>query len=157
MPLIRLPRWHSGKESTHNAGDGKRCGFDPWVGKIPWSRKQQLTLILGTGKFHGQRSLAGYSPWSRKRVRHNWTHTLPDWYALPQGYSVSGLLIFWTRSFSSMLCLVGWKMFTASMVSIHPSPGWQPKMSQNIVQCVPRGKITPDRNQCEFNNVNIFF
>ena len=36
----------------------KRHGFNPWVGKIPWSRKQQPTPVL-PGKF--QRSLAGYS------------------------------------------------------------------------------------------------
>ena len=29
-----------GKESTCNAG---RPGFDPWVGKIPWSREWQPT------------------------------------------------------------------------------------------------------------------
>ena len=38
----------------------------PWAGKIPWSRKWQLTPEFLPGKFHGQRSLAGYSPWGRK-------------------------------------------------------------------------------------------
>ena len=37
-------------------------GFDPPVGKIPWRRKWQPTLVLLPGEFHGQRSLAGYSP-----------------------------------------------------------------------------------------------
>ena len=40
--------------------------FDPWVGKIPWSRKRQSTLALLPRKSHGQRSLAGYSPWGHK-------------------------------------------------------------------------------------------
>ena len=40
--------------------------LDPCVGKIPWSRKWQLTLVFLPGKFHGQRSLVGYSPWSHK-------------------------------------------------------------------------------------------
>ena len=31
----RLPWWLSGKES---ACQYRRCGFDPWVGKIPWIR-----------------------------------------------------------------------------------------------------------------------
>ena len=39
---------------------------DPWVGKIPWRRKWQLTPVFLPGKFHGQRSLAGYSPWGHK-------------------------------------------------------------------------------------------
>ena len=49
----------------------RRCGFDPWVGKIPWRRKWQPTPVFLPGKSHGQRSLAGYSPWGCKRVRHN--------------------------------------------------------------------------------------
>ena len=37
--------------------------LDPWIGKILWRRKWQLTLE----KSHGQRKLAGYSPWGHKR------------------------------------------------------------------------------------------
>ena len=40
----------------------KSCEFDAWVGKIPWSRKWQLTLVFFPGKLRGQRSLVGYSP-----------------------------------------------------------------------------------------------
>ena len=39
----------------------RRCGFDPWVGKIPWRRKCQPTPVFLPGKSHGQRCLAGYS------------------------------------------------------------------------------------------------
>ena len=39
-----------------------RPSFDPWIGKVPWRRKWQLTSILLPGKSHGQRSLVGYSP-----------------------------------------------------------------------------------------------
>ena len=34
--------------------------FDPWVGKIPWRRKWQPTLVFSPGESHGQRSLVGY-------------------------------------------------------------------------------------------------
>ena len=44
-----------------------RGGLDPWVGKIPWSRKWQPTLIFLPGESHGQRSLAGYHPWGHKQ------------------------------------------------------------------------------------------
>jgi len=44
----------------------KRCELNPWVRKIPWSRKWQLTPVFLPGKFHGQRSLANYSPWGSK-------------------------------------------------------------------------------------------
>ena len=49
----------------------KRWGFDPWVWKIPWSRKWHPTPVFLPGKSHGQRSLVGYSPWGHKRVGHN--------------------------------------------------------------------------------------
>ena len=44
----------------------KRCGFDPWVGKILCKRKQQPIPISWPGESHGHRSLVGYSPWGRK-------------------------------------------------------------------------------------------
>ena len=51
------------------AGDeGKSLKFGPWVGKIPWRRKQQPTLVFLLGKSHGQRGLVGYSPWGPKET-----------------------------------------------------------------------------------------
>ena len=44
----------------------KRPEFSPWVGKMPWRRKWQPTLVFLPGKFHAQRSLVGYSPWGHK-------------------------------------------------------------------------------------------
>ena len=58
-----LPRWWGGKESAFQC---RRCGFDPWVEMIPWSRKWQPAPVVLPGKFPGQRSLVGYSPWSHK-------------------------------------------------------------------------------------------
>ena len=49
----------------------KRCGFNPWIRKIPWRRKWQPTAVFLLGKSHGQRSLAGSIPWAHKRVGHN--------------------------------------------------------------------------------------
>ena len=45
----------------------RRCGFDSWVGKIPWRRKWWLTPVL-PGKFQGERSLVGYSPWGHREL-----------------------------------------------------------------------------------------
>ena len=50
------------KNSPARAGHGKRYGFNPWVGKIPWRSKWQPTPVFLPGEFHGQRSLVGYSP-----------------------------------------------------------------------------------------------
>ena len=45
------------KNPPANAGD-----VDPSVGRIPWRRKWQPTLVLLPGKFHGQRRLVGHGP-----------------------------------------------------------------------------------------------
>ena len=60
-----LLRWLSGKESVCHC---RRCGFDPWARKIPWSRKWQHIPVFLPGKFHGERSLLGYSPWRCKEL-----------------------------------------------------------------------------------------
>ena len=65
------PRWHSSKEPACPCRRCKREGFDCWVGKSLWSRKQQPAPVFLPEKFHGQRSQEGYSPWGC-RVRHDW-------------------------------------------------------------------------------------
>ena len=47
------------------------CELDPWVWKIPWSRKWQPAPVFLPGKCHGQKSMADYSPWGHKRIRHD--------------------------------------------------------------------------------------
>ena len=64
--LIGLPRWYSVKESVCQCRRHKRNGFDPWVGKSPWSRKWQPAPVFLPEKFHEQRGLVGYSPWGCK-------------------------------------------------------------------------------------------
>ena len=62
----------------------RRCRFNPWVGKIPCSRKWQPTPVCLPGKFHGQRSLVGLQSMGSQRVEHDWawlcvrahTHTI---------------------------------------------------------------------------------
>ena len=46
----------------------KRCGFDPWVGKISWRRAWQPSPVFLPGEFHGQRSLVGYGPQGHKEL-----------------------------------------------------------------------------------------
>ena len=45
-----LPMGLSGKESTCQSRRCKRHEFDPWVRKIPWSRKWQPTPVFLPGK-----------------------------------------------------------------------------------------------------------
>ena len=49
-------------------GRCRKRGFDTWVGKIPWRRAWQPTLLFLLGESHGQRSLVDSSPWGRKEL-----------------------------------------------------------------------------------------
>ena len=64
--LWASPGSTSGKETTYQSRRHKRCGFDPWVGKIPCKIEWQPTPVFLPGESHGQRSLVGYSPWGHK-------------------------------------------------------------------------------------------
>ena len=46
--------WLSSKEPACQC---RIYGFDPWVGKIPWSRKWQPIPVFLPMKSHGQRSM----------------------------------------------------------------------------------------------------
>ena len=66
--ILVFPGGASGKEPACQCRRHKRCGFDPWVGKIPWRRSWQPTPVFLPGESHGQRSLAGYGPWSHEEL-----------------------------------------------------------------------------------------
>ena len=87
----------SSKEPSCECRRHKRCGFDPWVGKIPWRRAQQPILVFLPGESHGQKSLAGCSP-QRHRVRHDWMnyHTCI--------HPMSGFFTFIISLASELLC-----------------------------------------------------
>ena len=65
--------WLSHKESTCQYMRRKRCGFNPLVRKIPWSRKWHPAPVFVPKKFHGQRSLASMGS---QRIGHNWATEL---------------------------------------------------------------------------------
>ena len=60
---MHFPGSTSGKEPTCQCRRHKRCGFNPWLGKIPRRRAWQPTPVFLPGESHGWRSLVGYSPW----------------------------------------------------------------------------------------------
>ena len=70
-----LPGWLSGKESVCQC---RRCGFSPWVRKIPWREAWQPTPVFLPGKSYGQRSLVDHSLWDWKEsdtIKQLTTHT----------------------------------------------------------------------------------
>ena len=60
---LGFPGGARGKEPFGQCGRYKRHEFNLWVclGKIPWRRKWQPTLVVLAGESYGQRNLAGYS------------------------------------------------------------------------------------------------
>ena len=50
------------KNLPAKAEDIRDMGSIPGVGKIPWRRAWQRTLVFWPGEHHGQRSLMVYSP-----------------------------------------------------------------------------------------------
>ena len=77
--FMDFPVGASGKEPTCQCTRHKRCGLDPWVGKMPWRRKWQPTAVFLPGNSHGQRNLTSFSPWGHKEsdtTERLSTHTL---------------------------------------------------------------------------------
>ena len=87
MGFLGGTRFFLGEESICQCRRHSRCGFDPWVREIPWSRKWQPTPVFLLGKFHGQRSLVGYSPWWKwKPLSRVWLFATP-WTIQSMGFS----------------------------------------------------------------------
>ena len=55
-----------GSDDKESACEGRKPGFDPWIGKIPWRRECLSTPVFLHGKSHRHRSLVACSPWGCK-------------------------------------------------------------------------------------------
>ena len=71
---LALHKRTGGAAGEESACQCRKCGFHPWVSKIPWRRKWQPTPVFLPGKPHGQTGLAGYSPWGAE-MGQDWAHT----------------------------------------------------------------------------------
>ena len=98
-----------------------RRGFNYWVGKIPWSRKQQPAPVFLPGKSRGQRSLKGYNAQGCEESdapEHTGTPSLSSAspYTVSQqctaisfsGVVLSSCLLNWWINFSLVLCKRQW-------------------------------------------------
>ena len=67
-----LPCGTSGKEPSCQCWICKRCGFDPWVGKIPWRREWRplhyFCLTIPWTEKSGRLQSTG-----SRRIRHSWS------------------------------------------------------------------------------------
>ena len=129
---VGLCKWLSGKESACQCG---KCGFSPWVGKIPWRREWQPTPVFVPVKSHGWRSLAGYSPWgsqesdTTERLRTH--HCLWYWVTPPAlGQGAPSQCVPLTPSFSSSQVHSSQGTFSWEMNTIFREPAT--RLSQSM-------------------------
>ena len=61
-----LPRQHSGKEPACQCRRPKRCRFDPWIRKIPWSRSRKQAVSYWSRE-------QATSCWSREQATSCWS------------------------------------------------------------------------------------
>ena len=94
IDTMGLSRWQSGKEFACQC---RRYRFNPWVRKIPWSRKWQPTPVFVPGKFHGHRCLTSCSPWDCEELNttSDWTQHLILPLEMPGGPPVSETSCLW--------------------------------------------------------------
>ena len=67
-----FPGSMSGKEPVWQCRRLKRCGFHPWIRKLPWRRWWQPTPVFLPGESHGQRRPGGLQSLGSFRVGHQW-------------------------------------------------------------------------------------
>ena len=66
-----IPGWPSGKEFACQYRRCKRHKFDPWVGKIFWSRKWNLLQYSCLVNTMDRGAWQAYSPWGLQSIRHD--------------------------------------------------------------------------------------
>ena len=68
---VGLPRHHSGKEPTCQCRRHKRCGFDPWVRKMPWGGNGNPLQYACPGNPRTEEP-GGSQSMESQRVGHDW-------------------------------------------------------------------------------------
>ena len=104
----------SGKEPTCQCRRHKRCGFSPWIGKIPWKRARQPTPVFLPGESHGQRSLSGYSPWDHyesdtTKHAHIWVNT---------AFFLCTVILFIKKSSQKFKILLSWDVSVTAVLNL---------------------------------------
>ena len=85
----------------------RRCRFDPWVWKIPWTRKWQPPPVFLPGKSQGQRILVGYTVHGVQRVWHDLATKSPPLLLAPMCRHMSKLL---SKFIKTRSCLTNWNV-----------------------------------------------
>ena len=119
-----LPGGTRGKELTCQC---RRCGFYPWVKKIPWKRKWQCTPVFLPGESYGQRAwratvrrVAKSQPglkWLSTRMIHVYIYLL---YIVPRSTPVSQLIPHFSSPLGSHTFILCISVSISALSIIHP-------------------------------------
>ena len=77
--LMTIMGFPGGAVVKESACQCRRCRFNPWVKKIPWSRKWQPTSLFLPGKSHGEATVHGVAKESNmidRLTTHTGCHTV---------------------------------------------------------------------------------
>ena len=70
-PLPVFMGFPGGSDSKESAWQCRRYGFDTWVGKNPWRRAWQPTLVFLPGESPGKEEPEGLESMGSQKVGHN--------------------------------------------------------------------------------------
>ena len=76
---LGFPGGASGKEPSSRGRRPKRCGFDHWVRKVPWSRKHNLPQYSCQENSMDARAYGAAKSWTRLS---DWTHNTTRTYCV---------------------------------------------------------------------------
>ena len=115
-----FPAGSESKESAFEAGDlGSIAGFDPWVGKIPWSRAWQPTPVFLPGESPRTEGPGGLQSMGSQRVGHSWATKSSsgelrkkNWRAAVLGWSDNTLRSFLTANVWLTALWRNWPLYT---------------------------------------------
>ena len=122
----------------------EKCGFSPWVGKIPWRRARHPTPVFLSGESHGQRSLMGYSPWGHKlsdTTEHARTHVCWETMA-EQAFRQVFFRRFYELSFLPLISRIALKLLTETSVpGDQHKPGIHTDLSPYLLGAFPQSYL----------------
>ena len=144
------------KESACQCRRGRRDGFDPGVGKMPWRKRRQPVPLFLPGESQGQRSLAavydhkeaGTAEWLRTAAAHLLRPLdRPRPSGLPEGVRwVSGLAPWLSRSQDRLGFPWGWR-WLGPLLGNHPRPLLSPSLCLrghgNLTGCLAHPSPAP--------------
>ena len=112
-----LPRWDSGKESACQCRRPRKCGFNPWVRKIPLEEEMTTHSSILAWRISWTEEPSGLQSTGLQRVEHDWAWKL----RVDEKVGVRNLLI----QFFPVWVKPGWWLAVLSLEHSFPLHHWR--------------------------------